>query len=230
VDADTQGLFKLAPRLLRMGNLLHRVRNHDLRVVCAANSVQYSNFIIRRRGRRILTTKSQPWIHEQDSSGATFVLSSRSAASWALFFSPGKYKDTAVTVTGLGIKLHSYFRSRTRSYYGSGRRCIVSANARLAWSGLEQPELQSPVAVSATRIFSPTGPLPHTDRGMVPPNNFTARFCSGRRQSWASQFDMCSGPCGLNCRATNVTSTSNLLVVPACSSTASAEMNQLVSA
>ena len=82
------------------------------------------------------------------------------AASWALFFSPEKYKDTAVTVTGLGTKLHSCFRSRTRSYYGSGRRCIVSANARLAWNGLEQPGPQSPVAVSPTRIFSPTGPLP----------------------------------------------------------------------
>jgi len=81
-------------------------------------------------------------------------------ASWALFLSPGIYKDTAVTVTGLGTKLHSCLRSRTRSYYGSGRSCMVPANARLAWRGLEQPELQSSVAVSATRIFSPTGPLP----------------------------------------------------------------------
>ena len=65
-----------------------------------------------------------------------------------------------MTVTGLGIKLHSCLRSRTRSYYGSGRWCLVPANARLAWRGLEQPELQSHVAVSATRIFSPTGSLP----------------------------------------------------------------------
>jgi hypothetical protein len=65
-----------------------------------------------------------------------------------------------VSVTGLGIKLHSGLRSRTRSYYGSGRWCLVSADARLAWRGLEQPEMESPVAASATRIFSPTGPLP----------------------------------------------------------------------
>jgi hypothetical protein len=81
-------------------------------------------------------------------------------ASWALFFSPGKYKGTAVTVTGVGIKPHSGLRSRTRSYYGSGRWCLVPANARLVWRSLEQPELHSPVAASATRIFSPTGPLP----------------------------------------------------------------------
>jgi hypothetical protein len=65
-----------------------------------------------------------------------------------------------VTVTGVGIKLHSCLRSRTGSYYGSGRWCLVTANPRLAWRGLEQPELQSHVAVSATRIFSPTDSLP----------------------------------------------------------------------
>jgi hypothetical protein len=72
-----------------------------------------------------------------------------------------------VTVSGLGIKLHSCLSSPTRSYNGSGRWCVVPANARPVWGGHEQPELQSPVAVSARRIFSPTGPLPRRMRSSL---------------------------------------------------------------